>query len=166
MTKNRDKSLSGEQDRESAVKAQQKGFKHNKITDAEKTFDSKYWYADHIKQKKTGEERRSRSVWDLLAPHTWIKTAPDRKNTVDRRKIYDTTTEAHFLPYVHLLVQAHHSTAKHKSHNSRVMAWAKQFREKWHWALAWKPQDCRSTQMWFWMTSFKSSNYPAELMSL
>lgn len=152
---------------ESAVKAQQKGFTNNQ--DHRRRED--IWLQilvcrSHQTKENWGKETVQKSVWDLLAPHTWIKTAPDRNNTVDRRKIYDTTTEAHFLPYVHLLVQAHHSTAKHKSHNSRVMAWAKQFREKWHWALAWKPQDCRSTQMWFWMTSFKSSNYPAELMSL
>jgi len=118
-------------------KHSEKDLQTTRITDAENTYDCKYWYADHIKRKL--EDR---------SPGTWIKTAPDRKNTVDRRKIYNTTTEAHFLPYVHLLVQAHHSTAKHTSHNSRVMATrlpelsrAKQFEGKWHWALAWKPQD-------------------------
>lgn len=129
-------------------KHSKKDLQTTRITDAENTYDCKYWYADHIKQEKTGRETVQKSFWDLLAPYTWIKTAPDRNNTVDRRKRYNTTTEAHFLPYVHLLVQAHHSTAKHTSHNSRVMATrlpelsrAKQFKGKWHWTLAWKPQD-------------------------
>lgn len=68
MTKNRDKSLLGGQDRErdeSASKHSKKDLQTTKITDAEKTFDSKYWYADHIKQEKTGEERRSRRAFEI-----------------------------------------------------------------------------------------------------
>lgn len=175
MTKNRDKSLSGEEDREkdeSAFKAQRKGFTNNQdhrrreyiwlqilVCRSHQTREN--W-------KRDSPEGRLRSPGTLHI-YTWMKTAPDKKNTVDRKKIYYTSTEAHFLPYVHLLVQAHHSTAKHTSHNSRVMATrlpglsrAKQLKGKWHWAFAWKPQDSGSMQAWFWMASFNSSNHPTK----
>lgn len=75
-------------------------------------------------ESSTGREREgergSRGAFEISWHCAHGKTAPDKKNREDRKKIYDTSTEARFLPCVHLLDQTHHSTAKHT--NSRAMA--------------------------------------------
>lgn len=105
--------------------------------------------------KERERERGSRGAFEISWHRkTQRKTASDKKNREDRKKIYDTTKEAGFLPCVHLLDQTHHSTAKHT--NSRATATrlpglsgAKQLGGKWHWPLAWKPRDCGSVWVWF-----------------
>lgn len=69
-------------------KHSKKDLQTTKITDAEKTFDSKYWCADHIKRENGGRETVQKSVWDLLAPRTWIKTARQQEYSRQEEDIW------------------------------------------------------------------------------
>lgn len=72
-------------------KHSEKDLQTTRITDAENTHDSKYWYADHIKQEKTGKETIQKDVWDLLAlytfTHGWKQLQTRRIQWTGRRYI-------------------------------------------------------------------------------